>query len=77
MSLSAMEQFTILTKAVSALRPPSSRYRQLHILPMYENLYMHHVIQPENKVWKSLMLTLMTFWTKQYIYKIAEEIQQQ
>jgi hypothetical protein len=23
------------------------------------------------------MLTLMTFWTKQYIYKIAEEIQQQ
>ncbi len=49
----------------------------MHFLPMYENLYMHHVIQGEKKLGKSLMLTLMTFWTKQYIYKIAEEIQQQ
>jgi hypothetical protein len=47
--------------ALSALRPPSSRYIQMHILPMYENLYMHHVIQPEKKLSKSLMLTLMHF----------------
>jgi len=72
-----MDQFTTLTMALSALRRPSSRYIQMHILPMYENLSMHHVIQPEKKLWKSLMLTLITFWTKQYIYKIAEEIQQQ
>ncbi len=72
-----MEQFTILTIALSALRPPSSRYIQMHILPMYENLYMYHVIQPEKKLWKSPMLTLMTFWTKKYIYQIAEETQKQ